>query len=215
VRILHLLTTFSEADGAPLVADLVQAQLARSIECSVLGLGGPGPTTESLTRLGVPVYAFGGGGLSALPRWVRGVRAVVGKFAPDIVQTWLYPADLLAALVSPSIDAHRICWALGPFGAQWRQQGPLRASLVRMNARVSHRMGVSLLATSPSVAAEHLALGYSPARLRILSDPASGIGSESAGAREPLSFGTTLELASRFERAYAAILAEATGLQSR
>ena len=94
-RVLHVIT-----DLAPGGAELFLSRLAprlrdRSIACAVCALGTGGAVAELLEQGGVTVtccgMARGRVSLSGLAR----LRRVIREFHPDIVQTWLYHADLL------------------------------------------------------------------------------------------------------------------------
>jgi glycosyltransferase involved in cell wall biosynthesis len=98
--------------------------------------------------------------LQALAR----LRRVIAETQPSIVQSWLYHADLAAALITPR--AVPLLWTLR--NSDPRASGRYRA-LLRLLAALSQRPDL-VISNSERGLADHVALGYRPRRSAIVAN---------------------------------------------
>jgi glycosyltransferase involved in cell wall biosynthesis len=135
----------------------------------VVVLTGGGPLTEQLGRLGITATCLG------LPLSVTGMaqaavalRRHLGRRPADVIQTWMYSADLVGSL----------CWLLGcRLPLVWNiRHSTLDAAL---DSRATRWSAAALARLSPFVPSyvlcnskcgwtNHFQAGYRPARLRII-----------------------------------------------
>lgn len=169
IRIAHVITGLDVGGAEMMLYKLLSAGDRSRFESRVYCLTGGGPMAERIEALGVPVVALGArGGLSflaALPRLTGALRA----FAPDVVQTWLYHADLAGLLVRPWLGDARLCWnlrcsALGPGEYPWTTR-----ALVRTLGWLSPLPSL-VMANSAAGRAAHAAVGYRPRRWELVAN---------------------------------------------
>jgi glycosyltransferase involved in cell wall biosynthesis len=100
MKIVHVITGLGAGGAESMLLKLLSAQQETARSGCVVSLTGVGPVGEKIQALGVPVIALGmrrgrpdPAALVALIRILRRVR-------PDLVQTWMYHADLLGGLAA-------------------------------------------------------------------------------------------------------------------
>ena len=76
---------------------------------SLMDLGIIGP---KLQEQGIGVYSLGMDSLSSLPSTLFKLRGLIKKINPDVVQTWMYHADLLGGLAAKSLGVRKIIWGI-------------------------------------------------------------------------------------------------------
>jgi len=90
-----------------MLARLVGALDASRFDNRVLSLRSVGPIGEQIRRSGIPVRALG---LQTRPTALWNGLAEVRRFHPDIIQTWLYHADLFGLLGRLAAPSSRLLW---------------------------------------------------------------------------------------------------------
>lgn len=164
MKVLHVITGLGRG-GAE--ASLVKAVAAvPEVEHRVVSLlaEGPlaGPAREAGARVSSLGLAPGPSALLALPRLVGTVR----EFEPDVVQTWLYHADLMGLLA-----ARLAAWGRGTIPVAWNIRcadmdfSHYRAGTrltVRLLARLS-RLPRAIVTNSQAAVEHHRRLGYAGA----------------------------------------------------
>lgn len=169
IRVAHVITGLDVGGAEMMLYKLLSAGDRGRFESRVFCLTGGGPMAARIEALGVPVVVFGARGgfsfLAALPRLARALRA----FAPDVVQTWLYHADLAGLLVWPWLARTRLCWnlrcsALGPGEYPWTTR-----ALARILGWLSPLPDL-VMANSAAGRAAHEAVGYRPRRWELVAN---------------------------------------------
>lgn len=158
---LLFITTGTGIGGAErMLARLVESMDADRFAVEVLSLTELGPVGEEMKRHGLAVRSIGvpariSGGVHALVRLGKEIR----RARPDVVQTWMYHADLLGGI------AARACGVPVVWGVRQSNLDPRRSKrstilVSRACARLSGRVPVRILCCSKAAIATHVALGY-------------------------------------------------------
>jgi glycosyltransferase involved in cell wall biosynthesis len=99
-KILHVITSLNVGGAEMALYHLLKNMNAVRFENQVASLIPPGPVGEKIQALGVPVFSLNmQSGYPSLGSFFRLVR-LLRRESPDMVQTWLYHADLLGLLAA-------------------------------------------------------------------------------------------------------------------
>ena len=167
MRILHIITGLGRGGAETMLAKLSLG--GGRHEHEVVSLGEIGPIGGQLASEGVSVHALrmGGvaGGIAALPRLVRLVRAS----RPQIVQGWMNHGNLAAtaAHAMAGDGAPALVWNIRQSLSAPGCDGWLTNRIIRANARLSHRPA-RILYNSVAGAVDHEAIGYRSEKRRII-----------------------------------------------
>ena len=166
ISVAHVITGL-ELGGAEMVLyRLLQNTDRTRFDPVVISLSSVGPVGERIAALGIPVVALGTRSVehvAALPKLIRFLRAQ----RPDVVQTWMYHADILGGIAARLGVRQPIAWGLHatPFG--WGSGMGLRAAL-RGAAALSHVVPTKIVACSYDAERQHAALGYARAKMTVI-----------------------------------------------
>ncbi len=112
VRVLHVITGLATGGAETTLLKLAQACEREAIDNRVVSLTDKGEIGPQLEAAGIPVAALGMPrgvphplGLFRLQREIRRAR-------PDVVQTWLYHADLLGLIAARLAGVGAVAWNL-------------------------------------------------------------------------------------------------------
>ncbi len=159
LHVLHVITTLERGGAETSLAKLLKSG-DRSTETSEVVALSDGPLRGDLEALGVRVTVLGvTGPVSFLVSIVR-LAAVLRASRPDIVQSWLYHADLMTAAAHVLAPEARMVWSLrnsslareGRFA--WNM---LTAALSRLSPRAD-----AVVANAEAGRRDHAAMGYRP-----------------------------------------------------
>lgn len=111
-RVVHVITGLTRG-GAEMMLYKLLSRLDRSrFESAVICLREEGPVADRIRKLGVPVESVGMGARVSDVRRLLLLRARLRKRAPDLVQTWLYHADLAGGLAAKLFVGVPVVWGI-------------------------------------------------------------------------------------------------------
>jgi glycosyltransferase involved in cell wall biosynthesis len=137
---------------------------SRGHDCAVASLGSNGPLAAELTSSGIPVSELGRGVVSPSWRLARCARA----FRPDVVQGWMYRANL-AACLAVRVQGSRaaLVWSVRQ-GLNDLDISPwLTRATIAWNRRWSH-LPFAIVYNAKSAARQHEASGFLSDRTRVV-----------------------------------------------
>lgn len=160
MKLLHIITGLETGGAEASLYKLVRHSSEHRIEHTVCSLKGHGPFGPKIVELGVPVHELDGTVLGI----VRGVRGLVARLQPTVVQGWMYHGNLAASL-GRSAGRVPILWNIRQTLS--RKEKPGTALAIRLGAALSHHPNC-IIYNSMVAAIEHEALGYVKAKTRII-----------------------------------------------
>ncbi|MEB3328318.1 MAG: glycosyltransferase, partial [Candidatus Sericytochromatia bacterium] len=121
-----------------------------------------------LRAAGIAVHSVG------LPRGrvtlagLRRLRGLVADLRPDVLQTWLYHADLLGGLVGRAEGVPAIVWNLRNSYLRADRTSRTTRLVAWLCARLSRRLPDAIVSCSRQALETHAALGYDRARMQVI-----------------------------------------------
>lgn len=166
MKILHLAPTLEVGGAERFIQRLAPVLAARhGVEQRVIGLLGDGPVGNALREGGIVAEALSSGGVAGLLSATRKSRAIVADWKPDIVQTWLYMADLVGAAATIGRPGTRLVWNLRCSDI-WLSAAT--RTLRGACATIAPRMPNAIVACGDRAAAFHRQLGYPAGMMSVI-----------------------------------------------
>lgn len=167
LSILHVITGLPVGGAQTALGRLLARVPEEDLAQSVVSLGAPGPVGEAWRRDGQRVTALGMRPSTPDPFAFARLVRLLRRERPDVVQTWLYHADLLGGLAARAAGVGPVLWNLrqsdlDPVETKW----PTRA-VVAACARLS-RLPATIVCCSEASLRVHAALGYDAARMQVI-----------------------------------------------
>lgn len=161
-RVAHLITDLDIGGAEQSLLKMI-ASTGSQLEHAVVCLTHAGPIAPAIEALGVPVTAAGmrrgrpsPGGALRVARALRAWRA-------DVLQTWLYHADLLGTLLRPAVRGPVLAWNIRCVDMDLQRYAPSTRAVRGTLARLS-RVPAAVVTNSEASRVAHEALGYRPKR---------------------------------------------------
>ncbi|RKS90883.1 glycosyltransferase [Sphingosinicella microcystinivorans] len=164
IRVLHIITGLSVGGAETMLAKLIGAMNKDHFGNEVVSLTDFGPIAECMRDTGINVSAL------HIPR-LAGISGLVGKIRStraDIVQTWMYHADLLGGIVARMLTDRPVIWNIRnnelPGGAG---SLPTRFTM-RACALLSDCVPTRIVTNSNMAKDVHVREGYRDTKFRII-----------------------------------------------
>ena len=168
ISVLCLITTLNTG-GAEMMLYRLMSQLDRTrFKPHVVSLLAHGPLSDKIRSLGIPVRSLGmrqgipnPSALFRLARWLRADR-------PDVMQTWMYHADLLGALAARLAGRTPISWGIhhSDLSAEANRRRTLLT--VRACAPISRWLPAKIVCCSEASRSVHAAVGYAAEKMVVI-----------------------------------------------
>jgi glycosyltransferase involved in cell wall biosynthesis len=166
-RIVHIITGL-ERGGAESVLYRLIGATRDAWDIGVISLTDEGFYGQRLRALGVSVrccrmHAPGGAiaGFLRLLRDLRGAR-------PDVVQTWMYHADLLGGVAARLAGCRAVLWGIRNLTFQRGRRSWTARAAARLCALLSRTVPVAIVSCSAAAAVEHRRRGYDGGRMQVI-----------------------------------------------
>lgn len=169
MRLLHIITGLTTG-GAELMLARLASRLAAEFDQQVICLNAEGPVAAMLRQAGIEVIALDMETLLDGPVGMFRLRRIIRQFRPDIVQTWLYHADLLGGLAARSAGVRGVVWNIRNNDISSKQTKPVTRSVVAACAKVSGRIPSRIVCCAQSAAETHIARGYPAEKFVIIAN---------------------------------------------
>ncbi len=159
IRVTHVINGLERGGAETVLARLVSKLDRQVVENRVISLTGHGPIGNELSNAGVPVSTFEfSRNLSGAAQYGRLVK-VIRDGAPDIVQTWMYHADLIGGSAARLAGCPAVIWNLRQSHFDPDQTKKLTLMAVRTAARLSSHIPWAIVCGSYAARDVHSRLG--------------------------------------------------------
>jgi glycosyltransferase involved in cell wall biosynthesis len=160
MKVLHIITGLNNGGAEAVLYRLSTAEKQRGNQHQVVSLMGRGIYADRLEQAGVAVNTVDMprgritlGGLLRLYQLVRQAR-------PDVVQTWMYHADLIGGIAARLAGVKAIAWGIRHANHDPAYNSRTTLLIARLCARLSNLVPSKIVSCSVKATQLHRALGY-------------------------------------------------------
>ena len=167
VRICHIITGLHQGGAEKLLWKLVAQSSRDKQRHHVIALRSGGNIFEEMKRQGLSVTTISLDYIGDGPRGMLELIRILRRRRPDIVQTWLYHADLLGGLAARAAFVPRIVWGL--HNERLPDDVPTSTRAVFAACRsLAAVIPTQIISCSHRGAQNHIAAGYPAERMRVI-----------------------------------------------
>lgn len=168
MKITHVIIGLT-ASGAELMLYRLVENLngKENMQHSVISLTTLGPVGKRLQDAGIEVMALGMSGPLSLPSIFFKLKREIKKQKPDIIQTWMYHADLLGGLAAKSLGVDNIIWGIRTTDVTL---GRSKATIVlrKLCALLSHSVPKLIVCAAEAGRKVHVQVGYDSRKMIVI-----------------------------------------------
>jgi len=157
LKVTHVITGLSEGGAQASLLRLVEAT-QHDVHHHIVSLTDMGVYGERITSLGIEVEAVNLKPGQLTPSGVIKLSKILKFSHPDVVQTWMYHADLLGGIFSRLICRVPVIWGI----RNLHIDSSARATkfIAKLNALLSYFIPKKIVSVSDSAANYHKKIGY-------------------------------------------------------
>ncbi len=165
---VFIITGLSTGGAEAMLLKLLQHMDRAQYSPQVISLTDRGEIAQKIEALGIPVFALGMRGRWPNPwLWLKlfgRLRAV----RPQLVQTWMYHADLIGGLVARMAGVRTVVWGIRNSNLDADKTKRSTRWTVSVCALLSRWIPLAIVSCSGVAKDIHVSLGYSQAKMRVI-----------------------------------------------
>lgn len=172
MRVLHVITGPLDAGGAEMMLQRLLAAWDRDEAThEVVSLTELGVVADRIAALGIPTRALGMA--RTRPRFpspakVARLTALIRAYRPDVVQTWLYHADLIGGVAARLAGGSRVFWGIHNNSLEPGRVRRTTRWTALLCARASRLIPDGIVSVSHAARDLHVAAGYDASRFTVI-----------------------------------------------
>ena len=167
LSVVHVIVDLERGGAERMLERLVSDPTACDLmHQQVVSLGSVGPIGRALREKGVSVHTLEMAGAVDVPLALIRLRRLLKQLQPDVVQTWMYHADLLGGLAASSLSLP-VVW-----GVRTTSLGPGNAKATRfvrwISAVLSARIPDAVIFVAEAAKRSHKTVGYASRIMKVI-----------------------------------------------
>lgn len=168
LHVVHIISGLGQGGAETVLHRLVTAPGGRCVH-TVISLGDEGVFGSRLRRAGVAVHVLNMKESAwAAPRGLWRLYRLLGQLRPDVVQTWMYHADLLGGIVARLAGVRALSWGIRNSGADLQHGSRTARGVAWLCARLSRWVPGIIIACADEAARRHADWGYDTDRMLVI-----------------------------------------------
>lgn len=168
MKIVHVITGLNNGGAEGVLYRLVTHDKDNEhIVVSMMDGGKYGPL---LKNAGIKVYCLNMESGKALPQAVLKLLRLLRKINPDIVQTWMYHADLIGGLVAKLLRVKKIFWNIrqSNFDSKYTKASTIKVA--KINAKLSSFIPNKIICCAEDAVSIHKDIGYDKEKMTVIAN---------------------------------------------
>ena len=171
LSVLHIITDLQSGGAENMLLSLVREQRKLGLKTEIVALKNGGEIQKKLENDGIRVIGLnikGGIDLLGAIKAVCDLRKIIKRDAPNVVQTWLYHADLIGGIVARLCGVKRIFWGIHNTRLAWKGSNKVTFLLPYLLAIFSWFVPTGIIACAESAKKYHVKIGYCRRKINVI-----------------------------------------------
>jgi glycosyltransferase involved in cell wall biosynthesis len=168
IKLVHIISGLGQGGAETMLYKLVSALARQRFEQHVISLRDLGVVGPRIQALGIPVSPLNLRPGITDPRALFKLYRQLRRLAPDVVQTWMYHADLIGGLAARWARVPRVLWNIRQSNLDPHAIKPATQRVIRAATLLSRSVPEHILCCSERARDLHIALGYPADRLEVI-----------------------------------------------
>lgn len=168
IRIAHIITGLNTGGAETMLYKLLSSMERDQFSPEVISLTDAGPVGDKIQSLDVPVEALGIKRGAPDPRAFFRLARRLRQHRPDLVQTWMYHADLIGGMAAKMAGDIPLAWGIRHSNLD--PKGSKRTTIwtAQICARLSGWLPKRIVCCSEASKRVHVLLGYDAAKMVVI-----------------------------------------------
>jgi glycosyltransferase involved in cell wall biosynthesis len=168
MKVLHVITGLKTGGAEMMLHKVLSHMDSGEFQSEVVSLTGGGEMDQKIRDLHVPVSTLGMARGMPSPQAILRLARRIREARPDVIQTWMYHADLMGGLAARLAGGPPVIWnirnsALARFALKRRTLWT-----IKLGAHLSHRLPARIVCCSEAAARDHAEFGYAADKIVVI-----------------------------------------------
>lgn len=167
MKVMHIITGLTVGGAETVLKRLIEFDIANKDNIVVVSLTSLEVIGQMLRNKGVTVHALN---MSTSPlglcTGLWQLRNLIRQYQPQIVQTWMYHADLIGGLVAYLAGQRNIVWNIRCSAVP--KKNKLTIAVVRISVLFSHWLPKKIICVAEAAKEVHIGYGYDATRMVVI-----------------------------------------------
>ncbi|MGB3635278.1 MAG: glycosyltransferase [Rubrobacteraceae bacterium] len=168
MKIAHVITGLSTGGAEMALYKLLSQMDREAFDPEVISLTDAGEVAEKIRQLGIPVQALGMRRGVPNPLFVIRLARLLRKTRPDVVQTWMYHADLVGGLSTKLAGSPPVAWNVRHSHLDPRHTNRTTLLTARACALLSGLLPRRIVCVAEVALWAHVGLGYDAGKMVVI-----------------------------------------------
>jgi glycosyltransferase involved in cell wall biosynthesis len=166
LKIIHIITSLNIGGAEQVLKQFLLSAPDAQRNTLVISLKNLGKIGEELQHYGFEVVALNMRSFLSFPVGIVRLYRIIRQYRPDIVQTWLYHADLIGGIAAKMAGIKNIVW--GIHTVELRKKAYLTEVIRKLLAWLSYMIPSKIVCVAEASRKKHIALGYDPSKIVVI-----------------------------------------------
>lgn len=166
---MHIITGLNTGGAEIMLYNLLSKMNTDLFEAEVVSVTDIGPIGTQIQSLNIHVRALD---LTRFympnPLVILKLRALLRQSKPDVIQTWMYYADLIGGIAAKIRHKIPVTWGVHSTGLHPEDSKPWTRSIPKICSKVSHILPTRIICCSNDAYQVHAALGYDTSKMMVI-----------------------------------------------
>lgn len=167
LHIVHIISGLGQGGAETVLHRLLTAPM-QGDRHEVISMGTEGVFGPRLRAAGIPVHTLGMGSPQGLLKGLWRLFRLLRERKPDVVQTWMYHADLIGGVVARLAGIKAVSWGIRNSGADLHRSSRSAKAIAWLCARLSGVVPAVIVSCAQNAADRHRQWGYRADRMLVI-----------------------------------------------
>lgn len=168
MKVLHIITDLLLGGAESVLVEVASRGQRDGHTNVVVSLTNDQPLGERLRSAGIRVMVLNMRPNRPDPRAVFHLVKIIRAEKPDLIQTWMYHADLLGSVASLFAGRLPIVWGIHHTAADRATLNPRTYQILKLNAWLSRLIPTRIICCAESAKTSHIDVGYRVDRMTVI-----------------------------------------------
>lgn len=168
MKIIHIITGLDTGGAEIMLYKLISHSDRNEFKKKVISLTDIGPIGDKIKLCNIPVEALGMQSGVPDPRYLLKLVSILKRDKPDLIQTWMYHANLIGGLAAKMADNIPVIWGIHQSNLEPAVNKRMTLWTAKVSAKLSSRIPTKIVCCSKASKVVHNAYGYVEHKLYVI-----------------------------------------------
>jgi glycosyltransferase involved in cell wall biosynthesis len=169
-RILFVITDLNFGGAEVMLRNLLTQLDRETFEFEVVSLQETGPVGEQIGQMGIHVHALGMDPQKPQFKAILLLVKIIRNFRPDLINTWMYHADLMGSVAALFSGFPPVIWGLHHTVGDQEELKFSTRQIIRLNRWLSHLLPKRIVCCAEATRRSHADIGFCESKMVVITN---------------------------------------------